>query len=105
MKSNVGVLSEVMLSVLFEPESELVLRSGADKTANPVTAVGLDGVAGVVPAELDAVTTALKNFPTPLAGIVYVAEVAPEIVSQTGVPLSDEVDSHVNVLVGVGAPA
>jgi hypothetical protein len=54
---------------------------------------------------LDAVTTALKNFPTPLAGIVYVAEVAPEIVSQTGVPLSDEVDSHVNVLVGVGAPA
>jgi hypothetical protein len=105
VKSNVGVLSEVMLSVLFEPESELVFKSGADKTASPAMAVGLDGVAGVVPAELDAVTTALKNFPTPLAGIVYVAEVAPEIVSQTGVPLSDEVDSHVNVLVGVGAPA
>jgi hypothetical protein len=38
--------------------------------ANPVIAVALDGVADVVPPEFDAVTTALKYFPTELAGMV-----------------------------------
>ena len=70
MKSNVGVLSEVLLSVVLEPVSEFIFRSGADKAASPVTAVALEGVADVVPPTLEAVTTALKNFPTELTGIV-----------------------------------
>jgi hypothetical protein len=70
VKSKVGVLSEVLLSVVLEPVSEFTFRSGADKVDSPVTAVALDGVAEVVPPMLDAVTTALKNFPTELTGIV-----------------------------------
>jgi hypothetical protein len=70
VKSKVGVLSEVLLSVVLEPVSESGFRSGADKAASPVTAVALEGVADVVPPTLEAVTTALKNFPTELTGIV-----------------------------------
>ena len=69
MKSNVGVLSEVMLSVLFEPESELVFKSGADKTASPAMAVGLE-VASTLLAEFVAVTKTRKNLPTALTGTV-----------------------------------
>lgn len=70
VKSKVGVLSEVLLSVSLDPESEFEFKSGADKVDSPVTAVALDGVAEVEPPELEAVTTALKNFPTELTGIV-----------------------------------
>ena len=70
LKSRVGVLSEVLLSVLLEPVSEFTFRSGATKVARPVTAVALEGVADVVPPTLEAVTTARKNFPTELTGIV-----------------------------------
>jgi hypothetical protein len=42
VKSKVGVLSEVLLSVLLEPESELTFRSGSAKVASPVIAVGAE---------------------------------------------------------------
>ena len=64
MKSKVGVLSEVLSSLLLTPESELGSRSGLTSAGNPTTAVGLEGVAAVVPPTLDAVTTARMNFPT-----------------------------------------
>jgi hypothetical protein len=70
VKSRVGVLSEVLLSVALEPESELTFRSGAAKVASPVIAVALEGVAAVVPPTLEAVTTARKYLPTELIGIV-----------------------------------
>ena len=70
LKSKVGVLSAVLLSVPLEPVSELTLRSGATRVARPVTAVALEAVADVVPPTLEAVTTALKYLPTELTGIV-----------------------------------
>jgi hypothetical protein len=70
VKSKVGVLSEVLLSVLLEPESEFRFRSGAANVASPVIAVALEGVAAVVPPTFEAVTTARKYLPTELIGIV-----------------------------------
>jgi hypothetical protein len=70
VKSKVGVLSEVLLSVLLEPESEFRFRSGAANVASPVIAVALEGVAAVVPPTFEAVTTARKYLPTELFGIV-----------------------------------
>ena len=68
MKSNVGVLSEVLLSVVLEPVSEFTFRSGADKAASPTLEVDEDVAVAVLKTEESMVTvptsTVRKNFPT-----------------------------------------
>ena len=68
MKSKVGVLSEVLLSVVLEPVSESGFRSGADKAASPTFEVDEDVAVAVLKTEESMVTvptsTVRKNLPT-----------------------------------------
>jgi hypothetical protein len=68
VKSKVGVLSEVLLSVVLEPESELAFKSGADRAARPTFTVDEDVAVAVLKTEESMVTVPIsevrKYFPT-----------------------------------------